>query len=69
MYKNEFGINVLQHIYIYIYIYSDENKYEIVNNFFITKQIPLKICVLYLDPMGFSIHIRFYNNFPPKTCY
>ena len=32
-------------------------------------QISLKICVWYLDPMGISIHIRFYNNFPPKKCY
>ena len=51
-------------------MYSCENNYktphEIVYNFLITIQIPQKTFEWYLDLMGISIHIRFYNNFPPK---
>ena len=35
--------------------------------FLLTAQIHLKICVCFLGLMGISIHIRFYNNFPPKN--
>ena len=60
-------------VYIYIYIFIFILRWEkyspqwIVNNFLIIAQIPLKICVWYLDPMGISIQIRFYNNLPPKN--
>ena len=54
---------------IYIYAVVEINishPHEIVNNFLITAQIPLKICVWFLDP---SIHIRFYNKAQSKKNY
>ena len=57
------------HFYINI-IYNGGNEYKtpqsIIDSFLITPQIPRKICVWYLDPMGISINIRFFNKFPPK---
>ena len=39
----------------------------IVNNFLITAQIHVKICVWYIDPMGISIHINFIKTFRQKV--